>query len=149
ERVTCQILAEADDVPLQDKINHITLRLVSSTATGEDQDLVGNILSGNPECGMLDVWRSALGTPSAAPSDPDASPPKDWARAWSWSLVLPEDVLGEWREPITQVTARYGSPTPESLARRSEFPRMLTGQSAYSEDELAGLPVLEAAELVA
>lgn len=149
ERVTCQILAEADDVPLQDKINHITLRLASSTATGDDQGLVGNILSGNPESGMLEVWRSALGTPSAAPSDPDASPPKDWARAWRWSLVLPQDILTQWREPIAQVTARYGSPTPESLTHRSEFPRMLTGQSPYSEDELVGLPVLEAAELVA
>jgi hypothetical protein len=149
ERVTCRILAEADDVPLQGKINHITLRLASSTATGDDQDLVDNILSGDPEPGMLEVWRSALGTPSVVPSAPDASPPKDWARAWHWSLVLPKGVFTQWLEPIAQVTVRYGPPKPESLARRSEFPQMLTGQSPHSEDELAALPVLQAAELVA
>lgn len=76
ERVTCRILAEADDVPLQDKVNHITLRLASSTATGDDRDLVANVLSAKPEPGMLNAWAEALGTPSTAPSDPEASPPK-------------------------------------------------------------------------
>jgi hypothetical protein len=150
ERITCRILAEADDVPLQGKINHITLRLASSTATGDDRDLVANVLSAKPETGMLDAWAVALGTPSAAPSDPEAAPPTDWARAWRWSRVLPEDVLTAWRDPIAQVTTRYGSPKPEDLDRRSQLSSFaLMGQSAHSEDELAGLPVLEAAELVA
>lgn len=148
ERVTCQILAEADDVPLQDKINHVTLRLASSTATGDDRDLVANVLSADLKPGMLDAWVEALGTPSAVPSDPGASPPKEWARAWRWSLVLPEDVLALWLEPIAQVTARYGPLDPDALDRRLELPRMLTGRSAYSEDELTGLPVFEAAKLV-
>ncbi|MGH3962847.1 MAG: hypothetical protein ACRDRY_06265 [Pseudonocardiaceae bacterium] len=149
ERVTCRILAEADDVPLQDKINHIKLRLSSSTATGDDRDLVANVLSTEPESGMLGSWAEALGTPSAAPSDPRARPPEDWARAWRWSLVLPEDVHALWHEPIAQITARYGPPNPEALDHRLELPQMLTGQSAHSENELAGLPVLQAAELVA
>ena len=149
ERVTCRILTEANDVPLQGKINHITLRLASSTATGDDRDLVANVLSAKPEPGTLDAWADALGTPSAAPSDPEASPPKDWARAWRWSLVLPKDLLALWREPIAQVTARYGPSDPEALDHRLELPRMLKGQSAHSEDELAGLPVLQAAKLVA
>lgn len=149
ERITCRILTEAGDVPLQDKISHITLRLASSTATGDDRDLVDNVLSGDPEPEMLEGWGSALGTPSGAPQDPAAMPPEDWARAWRWSLVLPEVVLAQWQEPIAQVTARHGSPDPEALDRRLELPGMLTGQSAHSEDELAALPVLEAAELVA
>jgi hypothetical protein len=149
ERIACRILAQADDVPLQDKIDHITLRLASSTATGDDRDLVANVLSAEPEPGVLDAWATALGTPSQAPSDPEASLPKDWARAWRWSLVLPDDVLTAWRDPIAQVAVRYGSPAPETLDRRSQLPLAVTGQSAHSEDGLARLPVLEAARLVA
>jgi hypothetical protein len=149
ERITCRILAEAHDVPLQKKIDHIALRLASSTATGDDQDLVVNVLSAKPEPGMLGVWAKALGTPSAAPSDPDAAPPKDWARAWRWSLVLPQDLLALWREPIARVTARYGPHKPDAFDHRLDLPQMLTGQSAHSVAELAGLPVLQAAELVA
>jgi hypothetical protein len=149
ERITCRILADAEDVPLHDKINHITLRLASSTATGDDRDLIASVLSANPETGTLNVWAEALGTPSLALSDPAASPPRDWARAWRWSLVLPEDLLTTWRDPIAQVSARYGSPEPEALDRRSQLPPALTGQSPHSEDELAGLPTLQAAKIIA
>ncbi|MFI0771912.1 hypothetical protein ACH4TQ_44605 [Streptomyces sp. NPDC021218] len=149
ERITCRILAEADDVPPQDMINHITRRLASPRATGDDRDLVDKILSGDPEPEMLEAWGDALGTPSDGPQDTTALPPKDWARAWRWSLALPEPVLTQWQHAIAQVAARYGAPDPRTLDHRSELPQSLTGQSAHTEDELAALSVLEAAELVA
>ncbi|MGR3939301.1 hypothetical protein [Streptomyces sp. BRA346] len=149
ERITCRILAEADDIPPQDMINQITRRLASSRATGDDWDLVDKILSGDPEPETFKFWGDALETPSAEPQDPAMFPPKDWARAWRWSLVLPDAVFTQWQHAIAQVTARYGAPDPEALDCRSELPQTLTGQSAHTEEELAALSVLEAAELVA
>lgn len=148
ERITCRILAEAGDVALKDKITHIARRLASSTATGDDRDLIDSVLSNDPQREMLEAWSSALGTPSPRLQNA-RSVPEDWARAWRWSVVLPDVVLAKWQEPIAQVTARYGPPDQQALDRRSELPQMLTGQSAYSEEELASLPVQEAAELVA
>ncbi|MGS2619926.1 hypothetical protein ACVCAH_36450 [Micromonospora sp. LZ34] len=149
ERITCRILAEANDVSLQDKIDHITQRLASSTCTGDDRDLVTSVLNDDPEADALAAWHRALGTPSAAPENPASALPDDWARAWRWSMVLPASLLAEWREPIAQVTARHGEPDPQALDRRSERFELRTGQSAHSEDELTALPVIEAAELIA
>jgi len=149
ERITCRILADTSDVPLRDKISHVALRLASPTVTGDDRDLVDSILSANPEPGLLAVWVEALSTPSPAPADSHATPPRDWARAWRWSLVLPADLLTDWQDPIARVTERYGPPSPQTLDRRSTLPLVLTGQSAYREDQLSGLPVLQAADLVA
>jgi hypothetical protein len=36
-RLTCRVLAPVDDIPLQDKIDRITRRLASQTATGDNQ----------------------------------------------------------------------------------------------------------------
>jgi hypothetical protein len=95
------------------------------------------------------VWSDALGTPSTTPPNLDADLPRDWARSWCWSLVLPDNILVDWRDQIAQVTARYGAPRPEELERRFDTSEFGWGSSAHSVEELSRLAVLDAARLVA
>ncbi|MET9226154.1 hypothetical protein [Lentzea sp. NPDC003310] len=144
-RLASQLLVRADEVALRDKISHIADRLTSSTASGEDQDLVVAILSLEPSPEDLAVWGEALGTPSEAQG---GEVPRDWARTWRWSSVLPAESLAAWGEQIAAVTARYGEPErtfenrmPQVSGRWAESPR--------SAEHLRTLPVLAAAALVA
>jgi hypothetical protein len=149
ERINCRVLAGAEDVPLQDKIDHVARRLASSTATGDDRDLVADVVSADPPLDVLALWATAMGTPSDAPTDPDAALPADWARAWRWSMVLPDSALVAWRDPIAQVTARHGAPDIDAIENRSSPPDWFSGQSPYTEEELEGLAAIEAATRVA
>ncbi|WP_406170297.1 hypothetical protein [Streptomyces sp. NBC_00996] len=148
ERLTCRVLALADDIPVQDKIEHVTRRLASQRATGDDQDLVDAVLAANPDPAQLAVWTDALGSPSDPPADP-ALLPQDWARAWRWSAILPGYLLTRWQDPIASVSARHGQIGPEAFGRRIPTSYATWGQSAYSMEELAALPALDAARLVA
>jgi hypothetical protein len=147
ERLACRVLALADDMPLQDKIDHITLRLASQTATGDDQDLVDVVLAATSNPAQLAAWTDALGSPSPPPTDP-AVLPRDWRRAWRWSAILPEYLLTRWQEPIATVSARHGRIDPRAFDRRTLASYAMWGQSAYSTEDLAALPVLDAARLV-
>lgn len=150
ERIYCQIMAGADDVSLADKIAHIADRLASRTATGDDLTLVADIESYSPAIKELSVWSEALGSPSPASTEDADQIPWDWARAWRWAAVLPDHVFSAWREPIAFVTKRHGAPDPLALTRtrRPVFAGRF-GTSPHSPDELAALPVLEAARIVA
>jgi hypothetical protein len=148
ERLTCRVLALADDIPVQDKIEHVTRRLARQTPTGDDQDLVDAVIAANPNPAQLDVWADALGSPSDAPTDPDLLP-EDWGRAWRWSAVLPGHVLTGWEGPIAAVSALHGQIDPEAFGHRLAASRWTWGQSPHSQSELAALPVLDAARLVA
>ncbi len=150
ERIICQVLAGADDVERDLKIGHIERRLASDTATGDDRDLVNDILKIPLTPDELNCWRTAFGEPSSPPRPvdrPDAIG-DNWARAWRWSIVLPPDVLEEWEEAIAAVTAQHGAATSTSLDTR--VPRVIfaSGRSPHSSDDLSALPVLDAAALV-
>ena len=45
ERIVCQVLAGADDVDRDTKLRHIATRMASQTATGDDRDLIEDILN--------------------------------------------------------------------------------------------------------
>lgn len=147
ERLACRILARAEDFPLQDKIEHITRRLASQAATGDDKDLVDAIVAADPTPSQLTPWSEALGLPSHA-TDTSALP-RDWMKTWQWSAILPAHLLAVWQAPIAEVSARYGRITPEMFDHRTPTSFMMSGQSAYQAEELAALPVLSAASLVA
>jgi hypothetical protein len=150
ERITCQLLAGATDLPLSNKIKHIALRLGSHTATGDDRDLINDVLSFDPTAEQLEVWAAALGDPTPTPETPADTPPfpNDWARVWRWSMVLPADTVTRWREPIAQVTAHYGEPSISALDTRLDRSWFGAGRSPHSIEELSALPVLEAASLI-
>jgi hypothetical protein len=151
ERITCQLLSGAADVPLRDKINHIALRLGSSTATGDDRDLINNVLASNPTLDQLEVWAVTFGDPSPAPEDAEGgrSIPDDWARAWRWSLVLPPNTLTGWSEQIAYVTAHHGEPSAMALETRPDRAWISSGRSPHGAEALAALPPLAAAALIA
>jgi hypothetical protein len=147
ERLTCRVLALADDIPVQDKIEHVTRRLARQTPTGDDQDLVDAVIAVNPDPAQLAVWTDALGSPSDPTTDPDLLP-EDWGRAWRWSVVLPGYVLAGWEGPIAAVSALHGQIDPEAFGHRLQAASWTWGQSPHSQAELAALPVLDAARLV-
>lgn len=151
ERIGCQVLAGANDVDRDIKIGHIARRIASQTATGDDRDLIYDILATatlSPD--ELGRWRTAFGQPSPAP-DPITEPDRlgdNWPRAWRWSMVLPGDVLEGWDGAIAAVSARHGEPTPSSLDTRIPRSISVTGRSPYPHDEIADLSVADATALV-
>ncbi len=148
DRIRCQVLADADDADLVDKIELITRRVASSTATGDDLALVLDILTRDSDGKHLAAWASALGSPG--PRSGEDRFPQDWKRAWRWAAVLPTQAMTEWHDAIDQVSASWGSPDQQALiGDRTDPWQMIHDQSPYSADDLAALPVLEAAELVA
>ncbi|WP_336160084.1 hypothetical protein [Amycolatopsis sp. VC5-11] len=149
ERVTSRVLADADDVPVQDQIKHIAARLASSSITGDDKDLVDAILARAPDPALLTAWRDALGDPPTSPEPASGRMPRAWARVWSWSAALPDSVLIGWQPAIKQVAEKYGPPNAAEFDTRISSSGFLVERSAYSTDQLAELPVLEAAQLVA
>lgn len=148
DRIRCQALAGADDVDVVDKIGLITRRLASSTATGDDAALVSDIVKRDSDGEHLVAWATALG--SSGPRDGADQIPQDWRRAWRWAAVLPTQALTEWHEVIDQVSAGWGRPDRQALiGDRTDPWQIVHDESPYSVDDLAGLPVLEAADLVA
>jgi hypothetical protein len=150
ERVTCQVLANAADVPLQQKIDHVALRLRSPTTTGDDRDLVADVLLAGPAPEQFMTWTNAIGEPPAelhelGEEDPI---PDDWARVWRWSAVLPADLLAPWQEAIRQVSARHGELQSQALDTRLDSFWVRSGRSPLSAEDLSALPVLEAAKLI-
>lgn len=145
ERLVSQVLAHAEDITLEDMVEHVSRRLRSSTATGEDEDLVAAILARMSDVAELEVWREALGTPSERDG---VGVPADWARAWRWSAVLPGELLTDWEEQIARVSDEYGPSTPDFGRRIPPFVGSW-GQSPYSAEELAALSVAEAESLIA
>ncbi len=148
ERATSRILANADDVPVQEQIDHITARLASNI-TGDDKDLIDAILTRAPDPALLDAWRDALGVPPAAPEQIGGQFPRAWVSSWGWSVALPDSVLTDWQAAIEQVSEKYGRPNAAEFDTRVSASGFLVERSAYSTEKLAALPVLEAAQLVA
>jgi hypothetical protein len=150
ERLRGHALVGASDVPVTDKIAHITGRLSSRTASAEDLALVTDILSDAPAPEDLAAWAAVFGTPSPAPSDREEQIPWDWAHAWRWAAVLPASVLTAWRDVIDYVTGLHGAPDSQTLTGdRAAQLDFRYGRSPYSDAELSARPPLEAAALVA
>lgn len=150
ERVVCCVLAGAADVPRERKLAHMRIRLGSSTATGDDRDLLADIgaLSTEEAADLA----GALGEPSppSAPDEEGFAPfPQDWRQAWRWSTVVPPDVLVGWEPAIAAVTGQWGLPDDDTLHQRGPVPVSGRPDSPYTAQQLAELPPIEAAGLVA
>jgi hypothetical protein len=150
ERVICRVLAGALDVDRVVKLSHLCLRVASETATGDDRDLMVDL--GSLSATEVKQLQAAFGVPPAPPESDEAEPhsiPADWERAWRWSAVLPAAVLSAWDDAIAAVAEVHGAPTGDSFSRR--IPRFLSirAESPYRAEQLAALPPIEAASLVA
>ncbi|MEU9823198.1 hypothetical protein ACIGG9_27825 [Pseudonocardia alni] len=152
ERIRGHVLAVAgDDIVLEDKIDHVTRRLASDVATGDDRDLVDAVVAVVPDLASLEQWRVALGRPSNTGTPPQDAweVPSDWRRAWRWSAVLPDGLLIDWKDVIEIVTALVGEPGTAAFDVRT--PRFLSGavESPIASAELSELNVAEAARRIA
>ncbi|WP_410583817.1 hypothetical protein [Amycolatopsis sp. lyj-108] len=149
ERITSRVLALAADVPIHDKIDHITRRLASSAPTGDDKDLIDAVLLADPEPGLLAPWAEALGLPGDDPVGDGESIPAALRRAWHWSTVLPGSALESWQDRIAELEERHGSLPQELFEHRTDHVTMMSGQSAYSAKELSSLSVADAIDTMA
>jgi hypothetical protein len=150
ERVACQALANAADVLLQQKIDHVALRLVHRQPRATT--VIWSPTCSQPVRSPSSSWPGQMQSESPQQNHmswPRRTPiPDDWARVWRWSAVLPADLLAPWREAIRQVSARYGELPPQALDTRLDSSGFRTGQSPLSTEDLSALPVLEAARLI-
>ncbi|MFF0533592.1 hypothetical protein ACFYT3_35155 [Nocardia amikacinitolerans] len=147
ERLVCRVLVLAEDVPLEDKIKYVTLRLGSDTVSGDDKDLVDAVLAANPAPTRLQEWSAVLGKPSAA-SENIAAPPRDWLKAWRWSTVLPGYMLTDWQPVISTLSRKHGRFDETCFSCRLPTFIRSSESSPYSVDQLAAYTPLEAARLV-
>ncbi|RJQ91128.1 hypothetical protein D5S19_02305 [Amycolatopsis panacis] len=149
DRLASSVLTLADDIPLGNKIAHITRRLAAPVPTGDDQDLIEAIHAAAPPPEKLVEWTDTLGTPPEPTGDDSSRPPEDWYRVWRWSPLLPSEALAAWAEPIAEVTRHVGEPGTSHLGHRSPRSWSTKEESPYSADELASYPPLEAARTIA
>ena len=146
ERLTCQILAGADDIDRKRKLSHLAIRFTSPTATGDDRALLDDLLPLADN--ELAVLQGAFGTPPLAPLESDKLD-NSWARAWRWSMLLPPSVLARWDDAIATVTSVHGRPDQSAMARRTPAAGAQFGSSPITADDLAALDPVEAASLIA
>jgi hypothetical protein len=144
QRLHCRVLAGATDIDRSAKIEHIASRLKSETATGDDRDLIADILSTPLSGPEVKRWRAALGTPSPAEGEALGT---NWPKAWRWATVLPEGVLDGWQDAIAAVTSVHGDIGTDVFDTRTSA-AMAWGASPYSKDELLAMSALEAAALI-
>ena len=146
ERIVCQVLAGAADIDRIIKVSHLVQRLRSETATGDDDDLVNDLLPFTADEAV--ELRASLGDPVPAPTDPGRLG-ENWPKGWRWSAVLPEEALRGWDEAIAEVTARHGEIDPATLHQPPPRIAAAYGSSPISSEDIAALDVIEAATRVA
>lgn len=148
ERLTCRVLALAEDIPLDEKIDHVTRRLASQTATGDDKDLIDAVFAADPDPSLLPAWTDALGVPTPPSGDP-TRPPQDWRKAWRWSAILPEHLLTAWHEQINAVRDLSGPFDTSCFSVRLPRSWGASEQTPYAAADLSSMTTLEAARMIA
>lgn len=144
-------LSDGPDVDGQQVLDEIVAAVSSRHPQGDDIALIERwASSGLGDCsGSL---TDALGEPPSAPEIgaalADRSLDENVMRAWLWASLLPTEVTAKWRTAVEVIASEYGRRTPESFRRHSHLGGPVHGSSPISTDELSGMAVLDAADLV-
>lgn len=144
ERLACQVLASSREVERHVKVQHLAKRLASATATGDDRALIESLRPLADE--EMEFLSRAFGNPPAEKLADDAID-RDSARAWRWSMLLPNAVLDNWRHRIESVTKMHGTPDTAALDRRLPSSGWMVGSSPVDKEQLGHLTPLAAAAL--
>jgi hypothetical protein len=150
-RVRAWLLSLAPDVSVDRLINEIANAIVEREPTGDDLALVDRVTRDAELDACASKWTGALGP---APTVVEVAErlgshqlPEAWLRALQWVGILPEAVVGLWAQPASVMAAAYGRPRRETLEKRQHVV-MSHGQSPMTVEELASLPVIEAARKI-
>lgn len=149
QRLVSRVMAGAEDVGRQAKVDHVASRLLASRATGDDKILIDDILRTPLSRPEAESWRSALGPVPEVEAAIDVEHlPLDWLRVWRWSILLPAPVLDRWEPAINACNAVHGALSKAVFDTRVDRFAFASGSSPYGEHDLAELAPLEAAEKI-
>lgn len=151
-RLRAWVLSDATDVSVARLIDELTVAISQRDPTGDDLPLIDRVLDEASPDDFSGQWMTALGPAPAvvevaqrlATHDLDEA----WMRAYHWTGVLPQWVIGSWEQPADVMAGAYGRPGRETLEKRTHV-EAGWGRSPMSMEELQALPVVEAAGRIA
>jgi hypothetical protein len=147
-RLRAWVLATAADLNASRLIDELAVAIAQRDPTGDDLPVLDRVLAEAAPDTFGAKWMAALGP---APSVVDVAKrlashnlAEGWLRAYHWAGVLPDAVIGAWRQPVAVIAGAYGRPERQRLEKPSHV-EAGWGRSPMSMEELTGLPVTEAA----
>ncbi len=148
DRVRTWLLSVAEDIDADRLVDELTVAIAQRDPTGDDLPILDRVVAEASSRDFGAKWMSALGP---APSVVEVAQrlashelPEEWLRAYHWVGVLPEAAIGPWQQPAAVIAGAYGRPGRATLEKRSRVEAGY-GRSPMSTEELAALPVAEAA----
>ena len=153
-RIQAWLRTNAKDTECQESIEFIAQAIQTRRPTTDDVLLVDSI---NDRCGLgstVSLWQEALGSPpdpvSLGTITRQDRVPDDLIRLWYWSVVLPTEVAGSWRNAQAILSAAHGRVERDSWLRPPPRPTVRSGpNSPFDEADLESMAPEEAADLIA
>lgn len=153
-RIQAWLRANAKDTECQESIEFIAQAIQTRRPTTDEVLLVDSIVA---QCGLgstVSLWQEALGSPPDPVSLGNITRqdrvPDDLVRRWYWSVVLPTEVAGSWRNTQAILSAAHGRVERDSWLRPPPRPTVRSGpNSPFDEAELESIAPEEAADLIA
>lgn len=151
-RLRAWTLSEASDLSTNRLVSEVADTIAERGPTGDDLLILDRIFDTADSKDYVGRWNAALGP---APSVADIAPllasrqlPEEWLRSHMWTGVLPQEVLGGWKQAADAIATAHVPQTREALENpiRGEA---LWGQSPILAEELQRLSLTEAIRAVA
>ena len=153
-RIQAWLRTNARDTECQESIEFIAQAIQVRRPTTDEVLLVDSIVV---RCGLsstVSLWQEALGSPPDPVSLGNITRqdrvPDDLIRRWYWSVVLPSEVAGSWRNAQAILSAAHGRVERDSWLRLPPRPTVRSGpKSPFDEADLESMAPEEAADLIA
>ena len=153
-RIQAWLRTNAKDTECQESIEFIAQAIQTRRPTTDDVLLVDSI---NDRCGLgstVSLWQEALGSPpdpvSLGTITRQDRVPDDLIRRWYWSVVLPTEVAGSWRETQAILGAAQNRVERDDWLRPPPRPTSRSGpNSPFDTADLESMAPEEAANLIA
>ena len=153
-RIQAWLRTNARNAECQESIEFIALAIQTRCPNTDDVLLVDSIVD---RCGLdstVSLWQEALGTPpdpvSLGTVIQQNPKPDDLIRRWFWSVVLPTEVAGSWRETQAILGAVHDRVERDNWLRPPPRPTSRSGpNSPFEAADLESRAPEEAADLIA
>ena len=153
-RIQAWLRTNAKDTQCQESIEFIAQAIRTRRPNTDDVLLVDSIID---RCGLdstVSPWQEALGSPpdpvSLGTITRQDRVPDDLIRLWYWSVVLPTEVAGSWRNAQAILSAAHGRVERDSWLRPPPRPTVRSGpNSPFDAADLESMAPEDAADLIA
>ena len=151
-RVRTWLLACAPEVTSSHLASDLLESMSSRWPNGDDPRFVGRAAQSIEHDQLADICHRAFGQPPPTAEIDTAleasDVPSEWLRIASWIQLLPAELDGPWASPGAMLAARFSLRTPEALSRLEPM-QARSPKSPYSAEQLASMPPVEAARVLA